>query len=210
MSVGDPEVERQRLAGIYAQMSDGELEKLIGESGELSDVARQALQAELARLGQKVEPEPTGTSFVELEHHPLVTVRWFRDLAEALLAKGWLEAEGIEAFLSNENIVRLDWFLSNLVGGVNLQVRKEYEQRALEVLDQSIPADFEDDSGGRFEQPRCPKCESLDVGLPGSNTGTAYATAFLGLPLPFQNPKWKCRACGAEWDDAESSEDQPA
>ena len=40
-----------------------------------------------------------------------VTIRAFRDLPEALLAKGSLESAGIDCFLVDDNMVRLDWFM---------------------------------------------------------------------------------------------------
>lgn len=43
------EKERRRLAQVYAEMTDGELEKLAADAGSLSDVARQALRTELSR-----------------------------------------------------------------------------------------------------------------------------------------------------------------
>ena len=58
-----------------------------------------------------------------MEVRELVTIRQFRDLPEALLAKGSLESAGIECFLADENLVRLDWFISNFIGGIKLKVR---------------------------------------------------------------------------------------
>ena len=58
----------------------------------------------------------------ELNVRELVTIRNFRDLHEALLAKGSLESSGIESFLADENMVHMDWLISNLLGGVKLKV----------------------------------------------------------------------------------------
>jgi len=43
----------------------------------------------------------------------MVTVRQFRDLPEALLARDSLVSAGIEAELADDNMVRMDWFISN-------------------------------------------------------------------------------------------------
>src|SRR6202020_2478284 len=51
--------------------------------------------------------DPTPEPRQEMEVRELVTVRKFRDLPEALLAKGSLESAGIECFLADENLVRL-------------------------------------------------------------------------------------------------------
>src|SRR6266436_520525 len=105
----DPEQERQRLVAFYSGQMDGELEKVAREAYELTDLAREALRAEIARRGLSValvenapviarkklpvmpgdpppprsleEPQaPDG----EFELRNLVTIRKFRDLTEAL------------------------------------------------------------------------------------------------------------------------------
>jgi len=40
-----------------------------------------------------------------------------RDLPLALLLKSILDSEGIECYLSDENLVRMDWLWSNLLEG---------------------------------------------------------------------------------------------
>jgi hypothetical protein len=52
----------------------------------------------------------------------LVTLQHFRDVPEALLAKGKLESAGIACALADGNLVRMDWLLSNAIGGIRLQV----------------------------------------------------------------------------------------
>jgi len=65
----------------------------------------------------------------------LVAVRRFRDLPEALSAKGLLDSANIKCFLSDENTVRMDWLWSNALGGVRLWVREEDVQQSVELLD---------------------------------------------------------------------------
>ena len=69
------------------------------------------------------------------EFENFVTVRKFRDLPEALLAKGSLESAGIECNLLDDNMVRLDWFWSNLIGWVRLQVASAEADEATAILD---------------------------------------------------------------------------
>jgi hypothetical protein len=47
----DPEQERRRLAEFYAGQLDGELEKVAAQTYELTEVARDALRAEMSRRG---------------------------------------------------------------------------------------------------------------------------------------------------------------
>jgi hypothetical protein len=49
------------------------------------------------------------------------------------LAKGSLEAAGIQAYLVDDNMIRMDWFISNLLGGIKLKVRAEDAEAAVEI-----------------------------------------------------------------------------
>ena len=69
------------------------------------------------------------------QHLALVTIRQFDNQSEALLAKGYLESAGIECFLADANMARLDWPL--LVGGMRLQVSSSDAQAAIELLNQA-------------------------------------------------------------------------
>lgn len=71
-----------------------------------------------------------------MDFRELVTIRQFRDLHEALFAKGSLDASGIESFLADANMVHMDWLISNLLGGVKLQVDKADVTAAHKVLNQ--------------------------------------------------------------------------
>jgi hypothetical protein len=61
----------------------------------------------------------------------LVTIRHFGDMSEALMAKGCLESAGIECFLADANITRLEWPLSR---GMRLQVSSDDAERAIAFL----------------------------------------------------------------------------
>jgi hypothetical protein len=149
MAMIDPAQERQRLAEIYSSQSDGELEQLAGKMSELTDAAREALRAELARRGLYVghldEPQDSKAE----EFRDLVPIRTFWNLLEAELAKGLLAAAGIDAFLFDDNMVRLDWFNANALGGVKLRVDADMVEEANRVLEENVSADAppeEDDS----------------------------------------------------------------
>jgi len=80
----------------------------------------------------------------ELDIRELVTIRGYRDLHEALLAKGRLESSGVDTFLADENIVRMDWLISTAIGGVKLRVDAANVQVANEILDHAAPENFEE------------------------------------------------------------------
>lgn len=226
----DPEQERRRLADFYAGQMDGELEKVASQAYELTDLAREALRSELARRslnavlvetapiltrnvaartelpGDPPPPIPARTEAVfdgEGELRELVTIRKFRDLPEALLAKGSLESAGIEALLADDNIIRLDWFWSNLMGGIKLQVDPEDAEAANGILDQPIPEGFDVVGVGEYQQPRCPRCQSLDVGFQELDEPVAYVSAYFGVPIPWKRRAWHCDSCKAEWEDSD-------
>ena len=50
----------------------------------------------------------------------LVTLWRYRDLPEALVAKSKLDSADLWCFLADVNMVYLDWFMSNAIGGVRL------------------------------------------------------------------------------------------
>jgi Putative prokaryotic signal transducing protein len=140
----------------------------------------------------------------------LITVERFRDLPEALLAKGKLESAGIPCFLADTELVRTDWLLSNLIGNMRLQVRAEDAEEAVALLHEPIPATFiTDDFGGAYDQPQCPKCNSLDIAFEVIDRFWSYALMLLGIPIPVRKSNWKCYSCGAEWIEQppNSSED---
>ncbi len=138
----DPEQERRRLQEYYSRLTDGELERLSADASDLTDTARQSLTQEKLRrghIGADIQSYESGESTEQPEFRRLQTIRQFRDLPEALLAKGCLESAGIEAFLADDNMVRLDWFISNLIGGIKLKVKPEDSAAAIAILEQPIP-----------------------------------------------------------------------
>jgi hypothetical protein len=61
----------------------------------------------------------------------LVTIRQFGDMSEALLAKGCLESAGIESFLADLNVSRMEWPITR---GMRLQVHAEDAEAAIACL----------------------------------------------------------------------------
>jgi hypothetical protein len=197
--------ERSQLVQTYAAMMDGELLKLAESPESLTEIAWEALEDELDRrhldscLDDDHDEPPAPRE--ELEMRSLVNLRQFRDLPEALLAKGSLESAGIECFLADENLVRLDWFISNFIGGIKLRVRPEDAENAAKLLDEPILEGLYVRGVGLYEQPRCPKCDSLDVNFRELDRPIAYMSAFLHVPMPVHREAWRCHACDAEWED---------
>ena len=193
--------ERQRLARTYAAMTDGELQRLAGNPDTLTEIAWDALEDELERRDLELPEESRPLQELDLRRH--VTIRQFRDLPEALLAKGSLESAGVECFLQDDNLVRLDWLISNFIGGIKLAVAPEDVTKAQTILDEPIPEGLYVHGVGLYEQPRCPKCQSLDVTYRELDPA-AYLSIAVNVPIPFHRDGWHCRACDAEWEDEET------
>jgi len=146
------ERERRRLTNLYSGMADGELAKIARDAASLTDVAHLVLEEEIRRRGNvdtaNNEEEDLPVSMDVVESREVVTLRKFRDMPEALLAKGSLDSTGIECWLADDNMVRLDWFYSNFLGGIKLQVKQEDAEVANEILNQPIPENFDAEGMG--------------------------------------------------------------
>ena len=204
MSSLEAQNERRRLAENYAGMTEGELQRLARHSDSLTEAAWEALEDEFDRRHLEWPEDEATVPWEEVELRKLVTIRQFRDLPEALLAKGSLESSGIECFLADENLVRLDWFISNLIGGIKLSVKAQDVENAKIILDDGILEGLYVQGVGLYEQPRCPQCQSLDVNFQELDRPIAYISAFLRVPLPVQKKAWHCQACDAEWEEDEN------
>jgi len=69
-----------------------------------------------------------------------VVLRSYRDITQAMVDRTTLESAGIKWFLYDDNLIRLDWFVSNAVGGVKLVVSRNEAAEALKILDDVSPA----------------------------------------------------------------------
>ena len=223
----DPERERQRLRDYYSRQMDGRLEQIAAQATELSELAQEVLREELIRRGldfellrppiEKIPPEepiaPTSEEPPveeqssseeferEFEKRDLVTIRRFRDLPDAYLAKGVIESAGIVSFLADDITIRLNWWWSNLLGGVKLRVDADEADAAQEILRQPIPESIDIEGVGEYQQPHCPRCQSLDVNFEELYKPIAYVSLYLRFPLPVHRKGWICQSCRHTWQE---------
>jgi hypothetical protein len=136
------------------------------------------------------EPEPEEPEeFSEhgvLEYRDLVVIERFRDLVPAQMAQCALKSAGIEAFLRDENTVRIDWAYSDVIGGIRLVVEPHEAEAALEILRSPTPASFDVGDGVPFAHVTCPRCNSVENGT---------SLFLLG--------QWECKDCGHRWSHEE-------
>lgn len=195
----------EELAVQYAQMSETELMELARSYDSLLEIAQTALRAEFERRG--LEP-PLVEEQEEWTFRRVVTVHRYRDLLGAFVARSLLESAGIQAWIPDEHLVQMNWFYSNLVGGIRLQVDENDEAAALEILEQGTPETITYGEEETYVQPACPKCGSPKITLgSGTESGRSLVALYvLGIPVPPREAAWHCEACGAQWKDAPDGE----
>ncbi len=198
----DSAKERERLRLVYAGMSDGELQKIAADADSLTGVARAALRVEMLRRRMDAPPEASNAAVTgkkEPDPPGPVMIGRYQNLPAASLAKSMLDSAGIESFLSDDNLVRMDWLYSNAVGGIKLLVREEDAETARELLEQGVPEEFEVEGIGEYQQPRCPKCQSMDVFFEEMDKKIAYPLLYVGVPVAVTRKGWRCHSCGHGW-----------
>lgn len=122
-----------------------------------------------------------------------VTIATVSQPLDAHVLKGKLEAEGIEAFLADENIVSMNFLYSNAVGGVKVQVDEEDVEEALQIIGEALPP-LELVDPIEEELP-CPKCGGTEFKRDRHPFALAIQILTLGLALG-KKSQWKCAKCG--------------
>lgn len=198
------ETSSNTLQQYYAELTDLALLRLAGGLGDLTPEAQAVLTRELQERGLEL-PKPAGQD----EPLPEYAVQWvtvdrFRDLSSAIVARGALEAAGISCFLRDENTVRLDWQISNFIGGMRLQVPEQDRDAALAVLDQSPWSEVQQEANTLVTGELCPFCASPEVHRMERGIGVRAAALWLfALPLPRGARYWKCDNCNRQFSESE-------
>jgi hypothetical protein len=194
----------EEFASLYAKLDEPKLVELARSYDDLIEPAQAALREEFRRRGL----EPPMIEEIDGVRQALVTVRRYRDLSEAIVARSLLESAGIAVSLQDENLVRLDWQVSNGIGGIRLQVDAPDAAAAAALLDQPVVDPIREEGQADFDQPHCPSCGSKEITFEGPSRGASLASLFLlSVPLPPGRETWRCDACGVRWwDDKENSD----
>jgi len=138
----------------------------------------------------------------------MITVAAFPDPAHAHIARGFLEAEGIDSEIADEHVVGIHWLYSNAIGGVKLLVPETDVARARELLGGRSEVSPEESVEFRAiagSGDPCPSCGSEDV-APSHLAERTKALALLGIlpamlavPFVLWSNEWHCRDCGHSW-----------
>jgi hypothetical protein len=188
-------------------MSEAQLMELARRYEEFAEEVQKLIRAEFAR--RSLEPPLIEDAEDDGVHPELVTVAQYRDASEAIVVRALLESEGIPCFLQDENLVRMDWLWSNLIGGMRLKVLSTDEVAARSLLAQPLPNPLVLEDGQEFEQPTCPQCGATEVELHDRMLKPAAATLLLtGIPLlrNLGRPEdWRCLKCGCLWRNEDTA-----
>lgn len=130
-------------------------------------------------------------------------IHWTLDLQEAEIVAGLLRAEGIDAFVFDEGVVRQNWATALAYGGYRVMVAAPQAEQGRLVLtawrqgEYALPEEADDAL-------HCPRCNATDIQPDRRRRGWSFVVAYvLGLPIPW---RWQrrvhCRHCDYRWNRA--------
>lgn len=225
----DSAQEWRRLQELYADMSEDELAAVAKDGYALTDIAKQALRAEIAsrnlkvivRLAPPVPEIPEGDPGFDPATLDLTAAWSVENREQAAWVKKTLNDAGIPCYFGPdllEDVHRLEF---TRPGGLAVRVLKHDHDRvrqALKDFAQNFPSPA-------YEEPvdftvRCPQCNSAEIMLldPESDSSEAPERDEESEAMDERSDTevkpapsdarfiWKCDACGYEWqdDDTES------
>jgi DNA-directed RNA polymerase subunit M/transcription elongation factor TFIIS len=199
----------RQLKENYARMTEDEICALADDAYDLTDIAREALQAVITEQGFTVRlkleaparplAEPPDND--DDDDEGLIIYGWPDNAEDARLTMGALSAAGIPSFLGPDHVMHLEEFRGRFNGPVSLKVRAVDRNRAFTALRRAAAAgwwgdDKEEEDPGEEKDfaVLCPKCSSTKVVMEGRDTDLAE-------PPPTANFQWSCDACGHRWVD---------
>ena len=152
---------------------------------------------------------------VRFMSNSLVTVASFSEPINGYLARARLEDEGIPCFLADAHTISANWFYSNAIGGVKLQVRASDAERARAIVEQELrrrrnggdidwtavdPTWTFDGNHPEEGASTCPRCGSMEVFYEKFSRPMIFLSILLlGIPVPFLSRRWSCKGCGSNW-----------
>jgi hypothetical protein len=142
----------------------------------------------------------------------MITVYTFQFPSEAYPLKALLESSGIPVVLSNENLISINPLLSNMLGGVAVQVSEQDEKEARRICDLFFKdpphntTDIEPKWKLEYDEVQtwCPSCDHFPV---FQKKASAEKSIVIGLIVSlfsfllfwFIPKKLVCAHCGHEW-----------
>ena len=131
-----------------------------------------------------------------------ITISTSTNPIEAQIIRGRLEAEGIPAFVIFEHHIWAEWWLSNAIGGVRVQVPPEFYNQAQTVIQNINSGCYElTPENITWSTPtRCPKCNSSNITPILWRRKVALVMAIIiHLPLHHTQHLMHCEGCSNKW-----------
>lgn len=135
-------------------------------------------------------------------NNSLTTIKVFDNSPEMHVYKNSLELEGIECYAFDEEMVTIDPFLTNAIGGIKLKVREQDVLQAQSIITSIDNQPITDEND---EVVCCPNCNSTDL-ISGFRSmkdakGVLSFIVSIGLwvyPLYYKYV-YKCKSCDHEF-----------
>jgi len=186
-------------------MTEGELDKLAEQGYDLTDMAREALQAVIMERGftvrLKLEPPAPLRAKPPEDDEGLINFKWPDNAEDAWDWMRILTAAGIPSFLGPDNVMHLEEFQGEFDGPVSLKVRDVDWYRAWDAEALARARACENGNGEKEPEEEkdyailCPKCSSPKVVMVGRDTDN------LENSPPKTKFQWSCEACNHQWED---------
>ena len=210
MSPIDVNEQWRALQENYASMADEELEAIAQDASDLTDLARQVLQAEISRRKLQIQLQlnsagegETSTHEEELpsgypegfnpEDWGLVSFSHVDNIEEAQQLKARFDDAGVPAYFGPDVVDDLRLIPPEFTGSLEVKVREVDHARALAVMSRYAPEPAE----AQADEPcaySCPQCHSEEI---------IFRKLEKSKLQSGEEPKfsWKCEACGYRWKD---------
>ncbi len=136
----------------------------------------------------------------------MVTVASFARVIDAHMLQSALVAQGIDAVVTDEHLVGINWYLANAVGGVKVQVPADELDRARDALGEIASSYRSEPEPEPIHEeecfPPCPQCGSRRVRRLRVSW-LSFLTLFLSVEaLLIPSRRYFCEACGRRWRTA--------
>ena len=208
MTAFGPASESLRLSERYRSLSDDELLAIADDGSDLTDLAQQALAAEISQRKLKLPPkeetpapplEPASEADSDdpyAEDRKLVQIATVWSLRDASQFQMLLDDAGVPFFMGDAKTTRAQDVTANFQDGVPVAVMQIAIAAAQQALEHYEPADehlTRDQASVEDLAVHCPKCHSEDVifkhlaGSASSKDGQKF--------------DWTCASCGYQWED---------
>ena len=116
-----------------------------------------------------------------------------------------LAADGVMAFVADDQLIWMDWPLSTALGGVRVQVPDGYGEAAEATRARCASGEYQAELAemfGNIEELLCPNCGSRDI-----RRRPSFGELIFGLALTFfagvkvEAKRCRCRVCHTRWAD---------